>query len=69
MEKCLKSDMVSMILTQYHVSKGLNLYGEKGVNTVLQDLKQLHEHLVIKPKFASNMTTKKKRMHFNTSCS
>ena len=59
-ENYLKSDMVSTILTQYHISKGLKLYGKKGVNAVLQELKQLHDRLVIEPKFANNMTAKQK---------
>ena len=48
--------MVSTILTQFHVSKGLKVYGEKGVNTVLQKLQQLHNCLVIEPKFSEKMT-------------
>ena len=54
----LTDNMVSTILTQYHVSKGLKIYGEKGVDTVLKELRQLHDRIVIEPKFSNSMTKK-----------
>ena len=56
----LKNEMVSTILTQYHVSKGLKIFGEKGVDAVLKELRQLHYRMVIEPKFADSMTEKQK---------
>ena len=52
--------MVSTILTQYHVSKGLKIFGEKGVASVLKELRQLHDRMVMEPKFVENMTKKQK---------
>lgn len=43
----LIDDMVSTILTQYHISKGLKIYSEKGVDAVLKELRQLHNRMVI----------------------
>ena len=56
----LKNEIVSTILTQYHVSKGLKIYEERGVGAVLKELRQLHDRMVIQPKFADNMTEKQK---------
>ena len=56
----LKSDMVSTVLTQYHVSKGLQIFGERGVDAVLKELRQLHDCMVIEPEFAENMSEKQK---------
>eukprot|EP00957_Ditylum_brightwellii_P124595 9496180-Ditylum_brightwellii.AAC.1 len=55
----LKGEMVSTILTQYHVSKGLKIFGKKGVDAVLKELRQLHDQMVIEQKFADSMTEKK----------
>ena len=57
----LKNDMVSTILTQYHVSKGLKNYREKGVAAVLKELRQLHDRMVMEPQFANDMTEKQKK--------
>ena len=54
-----------MILTQYHVSKGLKLFGDTGVSTVLKELKQLHSRMVMDPKNTDKMTTSKKRQRSN----
>ena len=56
----LKSKIVSTILSQYHVSKGLKIYGEKGVDAVLKELRQLHDRMVIEPRFSKTMTEKQK---------
>ena len=52
--------MVSTILTQYHVSKGFKIYGEKGVDAVLKELQQLHNRMVIEPPFFKYMSPKQK---------
>ena len=57
-ENYMKNNMVSTILTQYHVSEGLKLYGEKGVDVVLKELKQHHNRHIIEPKFSKNMSLK-----------
>ena len=41
----MTSDIVTTDLPQYHVSKGLQIYGQKGIETVLKELKQLHNQI------------------------
>ena len=48
-ENLTKNEVVTTILTQHHVSKGLKVFGEKGVDAVLAKMKQLHDRLVIEP--------------------
>ena len=43
-------NIVSHILTQHHVSKGLKIFGDKGTEAVLVELKQLHDRMVIEPR-------------------
>ena len=43
----MKIEMVSTILTQYHVSKCLNIFWQKKTDTVLKNLRQLHDIMVI----------------------
>ena len=49
------SDVVSAVLSQYHVLKRLKKFGEKGVDAVLKELRQLHERMVMEPTFSNNM--------------
>eukprot|EP00957_Ditylum_brightwellii_P049785 3774869-Ditylum_brightwellii.AAC.1 len=45
-KQMLENDPVThTILTQYHVSKGLKVFGEEGTNNVLSELKQLHDRM------------------------
>ena len=37
-------------MTQHSMKQGLKLYGEKGVDSVLEELKQLHDRKVIEPR-------------------
>jgi hypothetical protein len=39
----MTNKIVTTILTQHHVSKGLKVFGEKGVDAVLVEMKQLHD--------------------------
>ena len=57
--------LITMILTQYQVSKGLKVFGEPGVAAVLNDLKQMHNRMVMDPKNANKMTTSKRRQSSN----
>eukprot|EP00957_Ditylum_brightwellii_P121850 9292240-Ditylum_brightwellii.AAC.1 len=50
------------ILTQYHVSKGLKVFGDEGKNTVLSELKQLHDRMVLDPKEPEKLTREEKKM-------
>ena len=52
----MTSDIVTTVLTQYHVSKGLKVYGEKGIEAVLSELKHLRDRMVIEPQHPEKMT-------------
>ena len=58
-------DVVSTILTQYHVSKGLQVFSERGVDAVLEELCQIHKRMVLEPKFAKSMSKRRQKMLFN----
>ena len=60
-ENVICNPLITTILTQYHVSKGIKVFGEFGVAAVLKELKQLHKRMVIDPKNADKTTTSKKR--------
>eukprot|EP00957_Ditylum_brightwellii_P140510 10705170-Ditylum_brightwellii.AAC.1 len=49
------------IMTQYHVFKGLKVFGEEGTNTVLSELKQLHDRMVLDPKEPEKLTSEEKQ--------
>ena len=55
----MRNPLVTNILTQYHVSKGLKVFGEPGVSTVLKEIKQLHGRMTMDPKNTDEMTTSK----------
>ena len=48
-------------LTQYSVKKGLQIFGEAGVDAVLKELKQLHDREVIEPVDATKLTMEDKK--------
>lgn len=43
----MTDDVVTTILTQFHVSKGIQVYGQPGVEAALTELKQIHDRMVI----------------------
>ena len=43
-------DLMTTILTQYHISKGIKKFGKDGVDAVLAELKKLHDRMVIDPR-------------------
>ena len=45
----LQQALVGVILTQYHMQKGLRVFGEAGVVGVRKELQQLHDHKIPKP--------------------
>jgi hypothetical protein len=49
------------IMTQYHVSKGLNVFGKEGTDAVMSELKQLHERLIPDPKDLDELTKEEKK--------
>ena len=48
--------MESAVLTQYSMTKGLKEFGEKGVEAVMKEIKQLHDREVIIPVEASELS-------------
>ena len=46
----LHATLESIVMTQYSMTQGIKLYGEKGVDSVLDELKQLHDRGVIEPR-------------------
>eukprot|EP00957_Ditylum_brightwellii_P074661 5674477-Ditylum_brightwellii.AAC.1 len=62
MKQMIENDPVNhSILTQYHVSKGLKVFGDEGKNAVLNELKQLHDRMVLDPKEPEKLTCKEKK--------
>ena len=61
----MRNPLITTMLTQYHVSKGLKVFGEPGVATVLKEINQLHDIMVMDPKNADKMSTSKKRQRSN----
>ena len=49
-DNIMRKPLVTTILNQYHVYKGIKVFGEHGVAAVLKELKQLHERMVMEPK-------------------
>ena len=49
-DNVMRNPLITTILTQYHVSKRLKVFGEPGVAAFLKELKQLHERMVMDPK-------------------
>ena len=42
--------------SQYHIKKGLKMFGEAGAEAVQKEMKQLHDLEVLKPVFKKSMT-------------
>ena len=56
-DNVIRNPLITTIITQYHVSKELKVFGEPGVAAVLKELKQLHDRMVMDPKNSDEMTT------------
>ena len=57
----MMDETVTTILTQHHVSKGLKVFGNDGVEAVLKELRQLHERMVMEPIDGDNLSPHEKR--------
>ena len=49
--------LITTILTQYHVYKGLKVFSDPGVAAVLKYLKKLHDRMAMDPENSDEMTT------------
>ena len=46
----MHNPLLTTINTQHHVSKGLKVFGDPVIASVLKEIKQLHERMVMYPK-------------------
>ena len=49
-DNILKDTLIVTVLTQYHILNDIKVFGDLGVEAVMQELKQLHEMMVVDPK-------------------
>ena len=56
----MTSELATTVLTQYHASKSLKVFGADGINVVFKELKQLHDRLVLDQKDPNDMSRDKK---------
>eukprot|EP00957_Ditylum_brightwellii_P176753 13462932-Ditylum_brightwellii.AAC.1 len=49
-------------MTQYHVSKGLKIFGRKGTEAVMNELKQLHDRSVLDLKDPNKLSEEEKKV-------
>ena len=42
----LQQALIGVVMTQYHVQKGLKVFGEAGADGVRKELQQLHDHKI-----------------------
>jgi hypothetical protein len=61
--------LASTVMTQHSMKKGITIFGEAGIEAVQQELKQLHDCKVLKPRSATDLSSSKKWQLCNTSCS
>jgi hypothetical protein len=50
----------TVVMTQHSIKKGLKIFGEAGADAVVDEMQQLHDRGVIKPKVAAMLTRKEK---------
>jgi hypothetical protein len=57
----LHTTLEHTVMTQYSVNKGIQIFGDAGIDAVTQELKQLHDRKVIIPVMTSSMSKEMKR--------
>jgi hypothetical protein len=57
----LHATLEGTVMTQHSMKKGIEIFGEAGIDAVLAELKQLHDRKVLEPKKATAMTREDKR--------
>ena len=60
----LHATLEGTVMTQHSMKQGLKIYGEKGVDSVLNELKQLHDRKVVEPKKLLTQAEKKAALHY-----
>ena len=56
----VEEDMQSILLQQFHISKGLKKFGKRGEAAVMKEMEQLHIRKVLNPKHANELTEDEK---------
>jgi hypothetical protein len=51
-------------MTQYSMKKGIKVFGESGVNAVVEELQQLHDRKALDPKRKLSREDKKAALHY-----
>lgn len=54
------NDLAGVIMTQYSLNKGIDVFGEKGVEAVRNEMQQIHDREVLRPKDTSKMSRTEK---------
>ena len=57
----LHATLASTVMTQHSMKKGIKIFGEAGVEAVLQELKQLHDRKVLEPRSATDLSHSEKK--------
>jgi hypothetical protein len=57
----LHATLEGTVMTQHSMKKGIEMFGEAGIDAVLAELKQLHDRKVLEPKKDTAMTREDKR--------
>jgi hypothetical protein len=52
----LHTTLEAIAMTQHSVKKGLKVFGDRGTQAVLKELRQLHDHEVVEPKGQNERT-------------
>ena len=59
------NNVITTILTQYHVSKGIKVFGNSRIEAVMKELKKMHDRLVMQLVKSDTLTPEKKGQHYN----
>ena len=55
-DNILKDPLIVTVITQYHILKGIKLFGDQSVEAVMKKLNQLHEMMFMEPKNSETMS-------------
>jgi hypothetical protein len=55
------SDLEHIALTQYNIKRGLEIYGQAASDTVMKEMKQLHDCKTIRPRVSKDLTLEEKQ--------
>ena len=61
----MRNPLITTIINQYHVSKGLKFFGDPVVAAILKETNQLHDRILMDLRNANEMKTIKKRQRSN----